>query len=696
MTAKFEDTRTYAGPKQRIFRACIDAMQLSGFKLTESEQQSGSINATSFDSQYSSRPDSGFFEEVGLIVADLTGATSKFQERISLTVGDDGSVHAISVSEPATVRLDHGRNMQHVLRLWAALDATLGHEGMPARIATDNGVTTAGDTVPIQDMDPRRESSEKPSGAARYGDSATVAVGRVLSAHAFISYVREDSVEVDALQRSLEAAGVPVWRDTSDLWPGDDWRLRISDAIKRDALIFIACFSRHSAAREESYQNEELALAVDQLRLRRPGVPWLFPVRFDDCAIPYYELGAGRTLASFQRADIFGDRRNEATARLVKAILRILPPGKGVRAPRASRKSEQSRRPKDRASSHGATGRETRQRAALLPERDNEQAEMPADGRVVIDGSDRWAMLWKPDHPVSDRVELGRNNETVQAMTTLADGRLATCRSDGRVVVWDPDHKGPGIAVELGRHIGPARAAANLANGRLITAGDDRRVLIWDPANPAVRPAKLHRADARVTTLATLSDGRIVVGRLDGRVLVYVPSSSGSRPVELGLHNSMVRTMTVLSDGRVATAGDDAQVLIWDPSHPDANRVAALFCDDMVFSIGALLDGRLVICGGLDKRVLIWNPSQPGIGYVTELGRHRDKAWSVTVLPDGRVASGGKYDRVLIWNPNRPGTPDIQLNCSVARLATANLRHIGPCLVISHPGGGFSLWKLTE
>jgi hypothetical protein len=28
--------------------------------------------------------------------------------------------------------------------------------------------------------------------------------------HAFISYVREDSSEVDALQRILEAAGVPV------------------------------------------------------------------------------------------------------------------------------------------------------------------------------------------------------------------------------------------------------------------------------------------------------------------------------------------------------------------------------------------------------------------------------------------------------------------------------------------------------
>src|SRR5579863_4637498 len=38
--------------------------------------------------------------------------------------------------------------------------------------------------------------------------------------HAFISYAREDSAEADWLQRRLEAAGIRVWRDTEELWPG--------------------------------------------------------------------------------------------------------------------------------------------------------------------------------------------------------------------------------------------------------------------------------------------------------------------------------------------------------------------------------------------------------------------------------------------------------------------------------------------
>jgi TIR domain len=153
---------------------------------------------------------------------------------------------------------------------------------------------------------------------------ASGAAGFPAHGHAFISYVREDSGEVDTLQRLLETAEIPVWRDTASLWPGEDWRARIRDAITRDALVFIACFSSHNAARRASYQNAELLLAIDQLRLRRPDDPWLVPVRFDDCEVPGFELGADRTLASIQRADLFGPGRDLAAGRLVAAVLRLL------------------------------------------------------------------------------------------------------------------------------------------------------------------------------------------------------------------------------------------------------------------------------------------------------------------------------------------------------------------------------------
>jgi hypothetical protein len=145
-----------------------------------------------------------------------------------------------------------------------------------------------------------------------------------IAGHVFISYVRGDSYRVDQLQRTLRAAGFPVWRDTAELWPGEDWRAKIRRAITDNALVFIACFSHASLARGKSYQNEELTLAIEQLRLRRPDDPWLIPVRFDECVIPDWEIGGGRTLTSIQRVDLFGDRFNDNAARLVAAIWRIL------------------------------------------------------------------------------------------------------------------------------------------------------------------------------------------------------------------------------------------------------------------------------------------------------------------------------------------------------------------------------------
>lgn len=139
--------------------------------------------------------------------------------------------------------------------------------------------------------------------------------------HVFISYSPEDRRGVDQLQEALKAAGIPVWLDTSDVWPGEDRQAKIRHAIT-DGAVFLACFSKASLASPKSYQNEQLVIAIEQLKLRRPGSPWLIPVRFDDCDLPDTDLGCGRTLASIQAVDLFGDRSAEGMNRLVSALLR--------------------------------------------------------------------------------------------------------------------------------------------------------------------------------------------------------------------------------------------------------------------------------------------------------------------------------------------------------------------------------------
>ena len=148
--------------------------------------------------------------------------------------------------------------------------------------------------------------------------------GSGASGHVFLSYVREDAKRVDRLQEILEGAGVSVWRDTEDLWPGQNWKARIRQAITTDSLVFLACFSARSLARGKTYQNEELTLAIDELRQRRPDEPWLVPVRLDECEIPDREIGGGQWFSALQRVDLFGPKESRNVARLVSTVLTLL------------------------------------------------------------------------------------------------------------------------------------------------------------------------------------------------------------------------------------------------------------------------------------------------------------------------------------------------------------------------------------
>jgi len=170
------------------------------------------------------------------------------------------------------------------------------------------------------------------------------------AAHAFLSYASVDSEKADAVQAVLEAAGVRVWRDLAEVWPGDDWRERVRQAIAGDALAFVACLSSAGLAAERSGQHEELLWAVEELRRRPWGLPWLIPVRLDDCEIPAIDIGAGRTLQSLAAADAFGPNRGEGLARLVIAVTGIsgrerpgpagtLPPAGGRGAEHVPRRS---------------------------------------------------------------------------------------------------------------------------------------------------------------------------------------------------------------------------------------------------------------------------------------------------------------------------------------------------------------------
>ena len=200
--------------------------------------------------------------------------------------------------------------------------------------------------------------------------------------HAFISYVHEDTTRVDRVERVLKAAGIRVWRDTAELWPGEDWRLKIRNAITNDSLVFIACFSEASEARDVSYQNEELVLAVEQFRMRSPHRAWLIPVRFSDCPVPDFDLGAGRTLNSLHRVDLFGPGEEEGVAKLIAGTLRAL--GEANLGAAAAKEAIQSLS----ESVEGSASVDLAKSAPIDPQRQIELAEFVRDESIRAATSD--------------------------------------------------------------------------------------------------------------------------------------------------------------------------------------------------------------------------------------------------------------------------------------------------------------------
>jgi len=138
--------------------------------------------------------------------------------------------------------------------------------------------------------------------------------------HAFVSYVHDDAEPVARLCAELQAGGVKLWLDRHDLFPGVRWQDAIRSAIE-SGTFFLACFSLNATRRSRTYMNEELLIAVDELRIRSRDRAWFLPVIFSACDIPAIPIGAGETLRSIQHVDLEKD-----WARGVQNLLRVLKP----------------------------------------------------------------------------------------------------------------------------------------------------------------------------------------------------------------------------------------------------------------------------------------------------------------------------------------------------------------------------------
>jgi TIR domain len=134
----------------------------------------------------------------------------------------------------------------------------------------------------------------------------------------FVSYVREDSALVGRIADTLRNHGAEAWLDRTHITPGDRWQRAIRHAI-RDGAYFLACFSPSYAQRDHTYMNEELRLAIQQIRLIPLNRRWFIPIILKPCQIPDFPIDAVETLENLQYID-FSHDWDAAMTQLIKAI----------------------------------------------------------------------------------------------------------------------------------------------------------------------------------------------------------------------------------------------------------------------------------------------------------------------------------------------------------------------------------------
>ena len=138
--------------------------------------------------------------------------------------------------------------------------------------------------------------------------------------HAFISHVNENKEQVTRLAKYLRDHGVEVWLDRDSIRPGELWSVAIKNAIQ-SGDFFIACFSADYWKRDKTYMNEELNIAIGELRLRPYNISWFIPILLSECEVPDIQIRPGESLRDIQWISLCNDYDTA-----VKRILDVISP----------------------------------------------------------------------------------------------------------------------------------------------------------------------------------------------------------------------------------------------------------------------------------------------------------------------------------------------------------------------------------
>lgn len=124
----------------------------------------------------------------------------------------------------------------------------------------------------------------------------------------FLCHAKEDKQSVVELYDRLANDGVHPWLDEKDLLPGQDWDLKIRQAIQNSGVV-IVCLSKKSTSKR-GYVQKEIKVALDTSDHEPEGTIYIIPVRLEECVVP-------DRLSGIQWVDLY---RENGYANLLEAL----------------------------------------------------------------------------------------------------------------------------------------------------------------------------------------------------------------------------------------------------------------------------------------------------------------------------------------------------------------------------------------
>ncbi len=146
----------------------------------------------------------------------------------------------------------------------------------------------------------------------------------------FLSYTSQDADAARRICEALQAAGLEVWLDQSELRGGDAWDAAIRRQIKA-CTLFMPIISANTSARVEGYFRLEWKLAIDRSHLIAAERAFIVPVVIDgtrdtDALVP----------DKFREVQWTHCPAGEVSGKFVERVTRLLSPDRPAAIPTAS------------------------------------------------------------------------------------------------------------------------------------------------------------------------------------------------------------------------------------------------------------------------------------------------------------------------------------------------------------------------